>query len=1063
LAGILLAFSLAIVGLVQPLAVHGAGYTGYVLDSEAGNTIGEGKLWDRDPGSVTAIGSAATPNVVYVNDNSWFFEFKSSGPSFSATSYMAAPAQLTVKRFVPAMTCTNTEWAFQVLEVPTYDGQGSMQSFAADFSVRCDGESAFIHGSIRVNSSFPTRLLRVSPASVTMPSTVVSETSSATTITIFNAGGGTIGLTPGSAVGPNPADFLVDDGCGTTSLGSGDTCVLHVSFAPGATTTRTATWSIPTNTFDATRTVRLSGYGLSPLTKINSGLVVYSRGGSGETEGVFRFEPSSMTATINDGALILEQPGWSMSFAPPDGDSLGVGTYAFTSTVPSGGLGGMSLIATGMACTGTYQGAFTVLAGPVVDTDGTVLQAAINFHYSCGTDPNEVQGWVRFHSDEPLPSSGPASYSFELSATTAQVGDTITITPRPVGADLVRVHRCVITFEAPTFPDLKWMQVSSDDCTPWTFTLPAGGPGMYRIHGYLLSGDSLASPDSVVLGSEAYLEVTSGGTAVPFETNYPVASWDPADVLTDPTPTYGAPQTIVPPDGLAGCELGWFGGIEGAWTRQGGSCLPWTFTVPEPTPNTVASMFGTRGEVYLITWSGTSAWTDVDPAHQLVGAKRGSTYNSEVPTFDGTGGSYASNLPAIFAGDARGNVFYEDDSDPHSYAPVIRSLASGSCTEVRTDSTVQIVSGACAGYTLPAPPAGTNSIFEPQLELRDGDGNLIAGASTSIGYALRLGSVDVTAPESTVEGVEYTIGASDLAGIPATWHVSISAAGSGTSLLTAAASWDASGAFNPSLGSVGDVIWIAGPVLTPGDYEVKATFTDVKGGSVTATTTLFVVDDAVAPSASAPTWSLAASTSISSNRIPVRLKWTGTDAESGIGRYELQQSTDSGLWATVSTSLMVPTLDRLLSSGHTYRFRIRAVDKAGNASPWKTGITFKLSAAQQSSSVVHYKGTWATSSSSTYWGGSTKSSSTKGSTVSYTFTGKSIAWIGAKGSSRGKAAIYINGVYKATVDLYSSTTLKQRLVWSANYSTSATRTLTIKVLGTSGRPRVDVDGFAVGR
>jgi hypothetical protein len=53
-------------------------------------------------------------------------------------------------------------------------------------------------------------------------------------------------------------------------------------------------------------------------------------------------------------------------------------------------------------------------------------------------------------------------------------------------------------------------------------------------------------------------------------------------------------------------------------------------------------------------------------------------------------------------------------------------------------------------------------------------------------------------------------------------------------------------------------------------------------------------------------------------------------------------------------------------------------------------------------------------------------------------------------------------VLKATVDLYSATTLRQRIVWSANYSTSATRTVTIKVLGTSGRPRVDVDGFIVG-
>jgi hypothetical protein len=42
------------------------------------------------------------------------------------------------------------------------------------------------------------------------------------------------------------------------------------------------------------------------------------------------------------------------------------------------------------------------------------------------------------------------------------------------------------------------------------------------------------------------------------------------------------------------------------------------------------------------------------------------------------------------------------------------------------------------------------------------------------------------------------------------------------------------------------------------------------------------------------------------------------------------------------------------------------------------------------------------------------------------------------------------------------TTKKQTIVWASSWSTSAKRTITIKVLGTAGRPRVDVDGFIVG-
>ncbi len=151
-----------------------------------------------------------------------------------------------------------------------------------------------------------------------------------------------------------------------------------------------------------------------------------------------------------------------------------------------------------------------------------------------------------------------------------------------------------------------------------------------------------------------------------------------------------------------------------------------------------------------------------------------------------------------------------------------------------------------------------------------------------------------------------------------------------------------------------------------------------------------------------------------------------------------------------------------MSSGFTYKFRVRATDGSTNVGAFKEGASFKVTGISQAYSAVHYTGTWANSTSTAWWGGTAKSSSTKNSTASYTFTGKSIAWVALKSYNRGKANIYINGVLKATVDLYAPATLTKRVVWSATYSTSASRTLMIKVMATSGRPRVDVDGFLVG-
>ena len=57
--------------------------------------------------------------------------------------------------------------------------------------------------------------------------------------------------------------------------------------------------------------------------------------------------------------------------------------------------------------------------------------------------------------------------------------------------------------------------------------------------------------------------------------------------------------------------------------------------------------------------------------------------------------------------------------------------------------------------------------------------------------------------------------------------------------------------------------------------------------------------------------------------------------------------------------------------------------------------------------------------------------------------------------------VLINGSVVGTIDLYAPTTHTRVIGWQKTWSTSATRTIKVVVLGTSGRPRVDVDAFVV--
>jgi hypothetical protein len=214
--------------------------------------------------------------------------------------------------------------------------------------------------------------------------------------------------------------------------------------------------------------------------------------------------------------------------------------------------------------------------------------------------------------------------------------------------------------------------------------------------------------------------------------------------------------------------------------------------------------------------------------------------------------------------------------------------------------------------------------------------------------------------------------------------------------------------------------------------------------------------DSVAPTATAPRESIVSNAALASGRLYVRFAWTGADSTSGVLRFDVERQTDGGSWGSrVSASSASYTIS--LPSSHTYRFRVRAIDKAANTGAWAYGLSFRVTGYSELSGS--YSGRWSITSSTVYRSGQARSSSTAGSRVRFTFTGRSFGWLTIASPTRGQARIYVNGVFTATVDLYSATQRSQLIGWSKTWSTSATRTIEIRIVGTSGRPRVDVDGF----
>jgi hypothetical protein len=85
----------------------------------------------------------------------------------------------------------------------------------------------------------------------------------------------------------------------------------------------------------------------------------------------------------------------------------------------------------------------------------------------------------------------------------------------------------------------------------------------------------------------------------------------------------------------------------------------------------------------------------------------------------------------------------------------------------------------------------------------------------------------------------------------------------------------------------------------------------------------------------------------------------------------------------------------------------------------------------------------------------------RGARATTTFAGRSIAFVTTKAVRRGKVRVYVNGRRVATIDLRRSSKLARVIVWQRTWAKAAKRTIRVIVVGTSGRPRVDVDAFAI--
>ena len=163
-------------------------------------------------------------------------------------------------------------------------------------------------------------------------------------------------------------------------------------------------------------------------------------------------------------------------------------------------------------------------------------------------------------------------------------------------------------------------------------------------------------------------------------------------------------------------------------------------------------------------------------------------------------------------------------------------------------------------------------------------------------------------------------------------------------------------------------------------------------------------------------------------------------------------SSVDGAWHQGPVSVSLSSSDPLSGVGATsYRF--------GLPTPPPAPTRY-----EQTVPVIGYTGTWTTYANVNHSGGSYAYAGSS-ATATISFAGTSLAWITAKSTSYGKAAVRLDGTLVATIDLYAAANTWRQSVWSVSGLPDALHTVSIAWTGQKNAAStgtfVGVDAFDI--
>ncbi|MEU7418371.1 peptidoglycan recognition protein family protein [Streptomyces antibioticus] len=235
--------------------------------------------------------------------------------------------------------------------------------------------------------------------------------------------------------------------------------------------------------------------------------------------------------------------------------------------------------------------------------------------------------------------------------------------------------------------------------------------------------------------------------------------------------------------------------------------------------------------------------------------------------------------------------------------------------------------------------------------------------------------------------------------------------------------------------------------LGSGKHQVQVRAVHQSGRTATSTAVTVVADTTAPTFTTKPNLALRTGT-VTATAVPLTLNWKAADT-TALKDVRLTAPAAKTYGPTVTTA------QHTAKPGAATVWSMKAYDMVGNtatASVTGTPVILQETSAKRT-------GTWTSKSSTSYLGGKSLTSKTKNASLTWTFTGRSVAWVVSRASTSGQAYVYVDGKKVTTVDLKSSTTSYRNAIWTKTWSSAAKHTVRIVVVGTSKRPTITTDGL----